>query len=120
MTPKYYCYFDHYQSRDLSTEPRAWGGFLPLEKVYAFEPIPAQLAPDKQQHILGAQGNLWTEYIPNLKHAEYMIFPRLSALAEVTWSPKDARNFEDFSRRLQTDNQRLDQLGVNYRHGTSN
>jgi hexosaminidase len=115
MTPNSNCYFDYYQSRDHSTEPRAIGGFLPLQKVYAFEPVPANLAPEYVTHILGAQGNLWTEYIPNLKQAEYMIFPRLSALAEVTWSPKTARNFEDFQRRLKTDEQRLDQLGVDYR-----
>ena len=115
MSPTANCYFDYYQSRDHATEPRAIGGFLPLQKVYALEPVPAGLAPEFQKHILGAQGNLWTEYIPNLMHAEYMIFPRLSALAEVAWSPKDARNFDDFKRRLKTDERRLDQLGVNYR-----
>ena len=116
MTPTSDCYFDYYQSRDHSTEPRAIGGFLPLQKVYAFEPIPPGLAPDMQQHILGAQGNLWTEYIPNLKHAEYMIFPRESALAEVAWSAKVARNYDDFLRRLKVDEQRLNELGVNYRN----
>jgi hexosaminidase len=116
MSPTANCYFDYYQSRDHSTEPRAIGGFLPLQKVYALEPVPAGLAPEFQNHILGAQGNLWTEYIPNLKQAEYMIFPRLSALAEVVWSPKDARNFDNFKLRLKTDEQRLDQLGVSYRN----
>jgi hexosaminidase len=77
--------------------------------------VPAKLAPEMQKHILGGQGNIWTEYIPNFKQVEYMAFPRLSALAEVTWSPKEARNFDDFIHRLKTDNQRLDQLGVNYR-----
>jgi hexosaminidase len=117
MTPTSHCYFDFYQSPDLATEPRAasWGGVLSLEKVYSFEPIPAKLAPEFQKHILGAQGNVWTEYIPNLKQVEYMTFPRLSALAEVTWSPKNARNFDDFTRRLKVDEQRLDQLGVSYR-----
>ena len=76
MTPESDCYLDHYQSRDHAKEPRAIGGFLPLRKVYAFEPIPAKLAAQFQEHILGAQGNLWTEYVPNLRHAEYMIFPR--------------------------------------------
>jgi len=83
--------------------------------VYGFEPIPADLAPEFHRHILGAQGNLWTEFVPNLRHAEYMIFPRESALAEVTWSPKEARNLDDFMRRLKTDEQRLDQMGLNYR-----
>ena len=115
MSPVSHCYFDYCQSRSPNAEPRAIGGFLPLEKVYSFEPVPAGLAPEFQRHILGAQGNLWTEYIPNLKHAQYMTFPRLSALAEVTWSPKESRHFEDFVRRLQTDDRRLDQLGVNYR-----
>ena len=115
MTPTASCYFDYYQSRNRSTEPYSIGGFLPLQRVYALEPIPAGLAPDQQKHILGAQGNIWTEYIPNLKHVEYMAFPRLSALAEVTWSPKEARNYDSFLRRLKTNEQRLDQLGVSYR-----
>ena len=115
MSPTAHCYFDYYQSADHATEPRAIGGLLTLEKVYAFEPVPAKLAPAFQSHILGGQGNIWTEYIPNFKHVEYMAFPRLSALAEVTWSPREARNFEDFIRRLKTDNRRLDLQGVNYR-----
>ena len=115
MTPTANCYFDYYQSRNRSTEPYSIGGFLPLQRVYALEPIPAGLAPDKQKHILGAQGNIWTEYIPNLKHVEYMAFPRLSALAEVTWSPTAARNYDSFLRRLKTNEQRLDKLGVSYR-----
>jgi hexosaminidase len=115
MSPKESCYFDFYQSEDRVTEPRAIGGFLPLDQVYAFEPIPADLAPQFHQHILGTQGNVWTEYIPNFKQVEYMTFPRLSALAEVAWSPKAARNFDDFSRRLQQQNRRFDWLGVNYR-----
>ena len=115
MTPNSFCYFDHYQSQDHATEPRAIGGYLPLQQVYAFEPVPARLAPEFQQHILGGQGNIWTEFIPNFKQVEYMAFPRLAALAEVTWSPKAARNFDDFTRRLKTDDQRLDQMGVNHR-----
>src|ERR1035441_7011411 len=68
--------------------------------------------------LLGGQGNLWTEYVPNFKHAQFMAFPRMCALAEVTWSPQASRNWEDFTRRLQTQFQRFDQLGVNYRKGT--
>jgi hexosaminidase len=116
MSPTSNCYFDYYQGRDHNVEPRAIGGFLPLQKVYSFEPIPGGLAPDKQKHILGAQGNVWTEYIPNIRQVQYMAFPRLSALAEVTWSPKEARNYDSFLRRLKVDEQRLDQLGVNYRN----
>jgi hexosaminidase len=116
MTPERDCYLDHYQSRNHAKEPRAIGGFLPLRNIYAFDPIPAGLAPEFDQHILGAQGNLWTEYIASPAHAEYMIFPRECAMAEVTWSPKEARNFDDFLRRLETDERRLDAMGINYRH----
>jgi hexosaminidase len=116
MSPTRYCYFDYYQSRDEAAEPRAIGGFIPLAKIYSFEPVPAGLTPEFQSHVLGGQGNLWTEYVPNLKHAEYMTFPRLTALAEVTWSAKDARNYDDFLYRLKTDDQRLVQLGINYRN----
>jgi hexosaminidase len=116
MTPTEFCYFDYYQSRDQAAEPKAICCYLPLSKVYAFEPIPANLPADKQEHILGGQGNVWTEYIPNFRQVEYMAFPRLCALSEVVWSPKEARNWEDFLLRLRTDERRLDQLGVNYRH----
>jgi hexosaminidase len=117
MSPTGYCYLDYYLSTDHAAEPRAIGGYLPLSKVYSFEPLPANLDPQYLAHILGAQGNLWTEYVPNLKHAEYMAFPRLCALAEVTWSPKATRNWTDFTRCLQTQFQRFDQFGVNYRKG---
>jgi hexosaminidase len=78
--------------------------------------MPDGMSPEFQKHILGAQGNLWTEYIPNLSHAEYMTFPRLSALAEVTWSAKSARDWDDFKHRLQTHARRLDEMGINDRH----
>jgi hexosaminidase len=118
MTPTTHCYFDYYQSKNQAAEPRAIGGFLPLAKVYSLEPVPAKLDPQYRSHILGAQGNLWTEYVPSFKHAQYMIFPRLCALAEVAWSPKASRNYADFTRRLRTQLERLDQLGVNYRKGS--
>ncbi len=117
MTPTAYCYFDYYQSTNHATEPRAIGGFLPLDQVYALEPVPAKLGPLFQSRILGAQANLWTEYVPNFKRAQYMLFPRLCALAEAAWSPKASRSYPDFTRRLRTHLQRLDQLGVNYRKG---
>jgi len=116
MSPLADCYFDHYQSEDHSTEPYAIGGYLPLRQVYAFEPIPGKLPPQYENHILGAQANVWTEYMPSLKHVEYMVFPRLCALAEVVWSPKPARDWENFARRLQLHYVRLEQFGVNYRH----
>ena len=118
MTPTKYCYFDYYQSTNQTKEPKAIGGYLPLGQVYKLEPVPAELAASFRPHIIGAQANLWTEYVPNLKHAEYMAFPRLCALAEVAWSPPGARNYDDFMRRLPTHCQRLDQLGVNYRHAS--
>ena len=116
MTSEDSCYLDHYQSANQAKEPRAIGGFLPLRDIYAFDPIPTNLPSQFQHHILGAQGNLWTEYVPNVRHAEYMIFPRESALAEVAWSPKEARNFDSFVSRLKTDDRRMDAMGVNYRH----
>jgi hexosaminidase len=118
MTPTAYCYFDFYQSSDHVAEPKAptWGGPLTLDKMYAFEPMPTNLPPELQSYILGAQGNLWTEQIPNFKQAEYMTFPRACALAEVTWSAKDLRNWDDFISRLQIHLRRLDELNINYRH----
>lgn len=119
MTPTRYCYFDYYQSLDHGTEPPAIGGFLPLDRVYSFEPVPAGLPSQFQSRILGGQANLWTEYVPSLAHAEYMMFPRLCALAEVDWSPKGARDWDTFKERLQSHELRLDQLGVNYRRDLS-
>jgi len=118
MTPTGYCYFDFYQSTNQAAEPKAasWGGPLTLEKMYAFEPMPTNVPPALQAFILGAQGNLWTEQIPNFKQAEYMMFPRLCALSEVTWSAKDSHHWPDFIRRLQVETKRLDALGINYRH----
>lgn len=118
MTPTAYCYFDFYQSTNRDAEPKAatWGGPLTLAKMYAFDPMPTNVPPQLQSYILGAQGNLWTEWIPNLKHAEYMTFPRLSALAEDTWSAKDSKNWDDFMRRLQVQAQRFNALNINYRH----
>ena len=115
MSPLSDCYLDHYQSTDKASEPRAIGGYLPLKKIYSFDPIPKNLPPQFAPNILGAQGNLWTEYVESFPHVEYMAFPRLCALAEVTWSPKSARDWDDFSRRLQIHARRLDELGINYR-----
>jgi len=113
MTPTDFCYFDYYQAKE--DEPQGIGGFLPLEKVYGFEPVPGELDADKQKHILGAQGNVWTEYIPTPEHAEYMVLPRMCGLAEVVWSPKNARDWTDFQDRLNTHCRRLDIIGANYR-----
>ena len=115
MTPTKYCYFDHYQSTNHAAEPKAIGGFLPLERVYQFEPLPEKLAPEFHPHVLGGQANLWTEYVPNLRQIEYMMFPRLGALAEVDWSPKEARDWENFKTRAALNEKRLAAMGVNYR-----
>ncbi len=115
MAPNYYTYFDHYQSLEKKAEPLSIGGFLPIDTVYSYEPIPASLTPAEASHILGAQSQLWSEYIRDPKELEYMAFPRLSALAEVVWTPKDRKDFPDFMRRLQPHLLRLDAMDVKYR-----
>jgi len=115
MSPTSHCYLDYYQSRNTDQEPPAIGGFLPLEKVYRLEPVPEGLAGDKLHHILGAQGNLWTEYIPTASQAEYMAFPRACAIAEVVWTQAELKDYEDFLDRLPSLLQHLKALGVNYR-----
>ena len=115
MTPGDFLYFDHYQSKDTEKEPLAIGGYLPLSQVYSYEPIPVELTADEQHYILGAQANVWTEYIPSTMQAEYMLFPRICALAEMVWTPKDKKNFPDFEKRMDTEYRRLDQFHVNYR-----
>ncbi|MEP7170487.1 MAG: beta-N-acetylhexosaminidase, partial [Bacteroidota bacterium] len=100
MTPGDYCYFDYYQStyRD---EPLAIGGYTPIDKVYSYDPVPKELNMEEKNYILGGQGNVWTEYIPDFSQVEYMIFPRLCALAEVLWSPcNEKRNYTEFLQRL--------------------
>jgi len=114
MTPGSHTYFDHYQAKP-DSEPLAIGGFLPIDTVYSYEPVPAGLEPEFASHILGAQAQIWTEYIEGPKSVEYMAFPRAAALAEVLWTPRDRRDFRDFSSRLPRHLQRLDALDVNYR-----
>jgi hexosaminidase len=113
LTPGSHCYFDHYQS-DNENEPLAIGGFLPLEKVYSFNPIPDELTKDEAKYVLGAQGNVWTEYISTPEKVEYMVFPRAIALSEVVWSSKGNRNYADFIHRLESFNKRLNNKNVNY------
>jgi hexosaminidase len=113
MTPTSHCYFDYYQSEN-EDEPLAIGGFLPLEKVYGFNPIPEELTTEESKYVLGAQGNIWTEYIPTEKHLEYMAFPRMLALSEVVWSQPEHKNYKDFVSRLENFHQRLDALDINY------
>lgn len=117
MTPGSHCYFDHYQA-DPDFEPKAIGGMTTLKKVYAFEPIPEELNEAEAKHILGAQGNVWTEFIPTPAHAEYMAVPRMIALAEVVWSPRNLRNWTNFRSRLSDQFKRLDCMKVNYSKGS--
>jgi hexosaminidase len=118
MTPTSHAYFDYYQG-ERALEPLAIGGFLPLEKVYSLEPVPAELSSAEALHILGAQGNVWTEYIKTADHVEYMAFPRMLAMSEVVWSPAEVRDWSSFTWRLGSQLRRLDFLGVNYRTPTS-
>lgn len=113
MTPGTHLYLDYYQS-DPSTEPLAIGGHLTLEKVYSYEPVPAELSADEAKHILGAQGNVWTEYMPNSQQVEYMAYPRACALAEVVWTAKEKKNWKDFSKRIKTHMMRLSAADVNH------
>ncbi len=116
MSPTTHMYIDYYQSEDKENEPLAIGGFLPVEKVYSYEPIPEELTQEEAKHILGVQTNLWTEYVANTKKAEYMLLPRLEAEAEVAWTKKELKDYPDFERRLNKEYKRLDKLGVNYRN----
>ncbi len=114
MTPTEYCYFDYNQG-DAKREPPNIGGFIPLEKVYDYNPIPGELTSDEQKYVLGAQGNLWTEYISTPQHLEYMTFPRLLALSEVVWSPLESKDYASFRQRLLYHFGRLERQDVNYR-----
>jgi hexosaminidase len=112
MTPGTYCYFDHSQTKD--EDSLTIGGYLPLEKVYNYEPVPKELNEQEAKYVLGAQGNVWTEYIANNSKLEYMIFPRMSALSEVLWSPKKLRDWKDFEIRLPGMIKRYKMWGANY------
>ena len=98
MTPGAYCYLDSYQDAPYS-QPEAIGGYLPLKKVYAYDPVPASLTAEQAKLVYGVQGNLWVEYIPTPEHVEYMIYPRMLALAEVAWSAPERKSWPDFHTR---------------------
>ncbi len=98
MTPGAYCYFDSYQDAP-HTQPEAIGGYLPLKKVYSYDPIPETFTPEQAKLMYGVQANLWAEYIPTPEHLEYMIYPRILALAEVAWSAVANKNYDDFHGR---------------------
>lgn len=114
MTPGAYCYFDKYQGAE-NKEPLTIGGFLPLDSVYAYNPVP-QVLMSERKHILGAQANVWAEYMPTEKHVEYMVYPRILAMAEVLWTPDNIHDYSSFLQRLKFQLSKFDKLGVNYRH----
>jgi hexosaminidase len=116
MTPGNPCYFDHYQAGP-EGEPRAIGGMNTLQKVYAYEPVPADLKGERSRFVLGAQANVWTEYITTPEHLEYMILPRMPALAEVLWTPAGKRDWADFNRRLKPHTRAFEQKGIRYSKG---
>jgi hexosaminidase len=114
MTPNSHLYLDHKQSKS-KDEPISIGGFLPLDTVYSYNPTPSELTPNEAKHILGVQGNLWTEYMNNQKHREYMIFPRLLALSEIAWLDNNKKDYSDFTQRLSSLLKHYDVMGINYR-----
>jgi len=116
MTPGNPVYFDHYQG-DPASEPVAIGGFNTLKKVYHYEPLPKELNEQEASHVLGAQANLWTEYVTTPKQVEYMVLPRMLALSEVLWSPKQSKDWAGFNERLQQHFKGFDQKGLNYSKG---
>jgi hexosaminidase len=114
MTPNNTNYFDHFQAEPTESEPISIGGMTTLQDVYNYEPIPEELTAEESKYVLGSQGNVWSEYLHSGKKVEYMAFPRATALAEVVWTPKEQKDWDDFLYRLQTHFGRLDILDVNY------
>jgi hexosaminidase len=113
MTPESHCYFDHYQGPQ-NEEPIAIGGYTSISEVYDFDPVVPTMSPAEAKHVLGGQANLWAEFIPTNQQSEYMIFPRIVALTETLWSPKEVRNYNDFIKRLPSMLKRYDYQGLNY------
>ena len=99
MAPSSHLYFDYYQSEDIASEPECIGGYLPVERVYEFQPLPEELTPEQQKHIIGVQANIWTEYIAHFWHVQYMALPRMEALTEIQWNNPQERGFEAFVDR---------------------
>ncbi len=113
MTPNATCYFDHYQTKDTAKEPLAIGGYTPIEEIYNYEPIPNELDESLHKYIIGAQGNVWTEYMKTSEHVEYMVFPRIFALSEVVWA-KDKPSFNHFENKVIDMYPILDKMDINY------
>ena len=113
VAPHVNLYFDYYQGPE-SEEPLAIGGMLTLEQVYRFDPVIPEFK-DYSEHVLGAQGQLWREYLPTTESVEYMAFPRSCALAEILWLPEEKKDYENFLKRMKTQEARFDAAGLNYR-----
>lgn len=113
MSPGSHCYFDHYQGEP-KNEPIAFGGYTNVEKVYSFNPIPKELSTEESKYILGAQANVWTEYINTPEHVEYMVFPRIAALSEVVWGTSNSKEYKKFEKRLISHFEIYDKKGINY------
>ncbi|SFS95113.1 hexosaminidase [Sphingobacterium wenxiniae] len=113
MTPASHVYFDYYQGNP-ETEPAAFNAQIRLEKVYSYDPIPQELTSEQSKHILGAQANMWTEYIPTFKQVQHMLFPRLMALSEVTWGTSNPEDYKGFEKRVVQHFKILDRKGINY------
>ena len=114
LSPQRYCNFDYYQGRNRDQEPLAQGGLLPLSVVYTYDPVPKDLDDDQKQFIIGAQGNLWTEYISDRRQLDYMTYPRACALAEIVWTPVSRKSYPQFLIRLREHSKRLELLNVNF------
>lgn len=114
MTPTSYLYLDYYQTTDLKDEPFGIGGYVPVEKVYNYEPIPAELSDSEKQHIIGVQANLWTEYVKTFSHVQYMVLPRMGALSEIQWTMPEKKNYDEFLPRLANLMKLYNHLGYNY------
>lgn len=114
MVPCGYLYFDYYQSKDIDNEPLAFGGYVPVENVYNYEPVPAGLTSEQQKHILGVQANIWTEYIKTFRHVQYMALPRMAALSETQWSLPEQKNYGLFVNRCFNMARLYDLYGYNY------
>jgi len=117
MCPTSHCYFDYYQA-DPENSPAAFGGHTTLKKVYSFDPVPPELSKSERKHVLGAQGNLWTEYVQTPDRAQYRVLPRMSALSEVLWSGPGKNTYEDFYNRLHSLKRKFDNLGWTYAPGS--
>ena len=120
LSPNTHLYFDFYQSKDTQFEPFAIGGYIPVERVYGFEPVPKQLNAAESSLVMGAQANVWTEYIPTFSQVQYMTMPRMAALAEVLWTDAKRKNYNDFLNRMPAMFATYDAMGFNYARHLAN